>query len=58
MSVSSRQRKSTTVSEVKVEGKPVTSSKDMSHAFNSHYISIGEKLAAEIPYPLFSQSHS
>ena len=47
--LSSRQRKSTTVSEVKVEGKPVTSSKDMSHAFNSHFISIGEKLAAEIP---------
>ena len=27
----------------------MTSSKDMSHAFNSHFISIGEKLAAKIP---------
>ena len=27
----------------------MTSSKDMSHALNSHFISIGEKLAAEIP---------
>ena len=27
----------------------MTSSKDMSHAFNSRFISIGEKLAAEIP---------
>lgn len=47
--LSSRQYKTTDIPEVKIDEQSITSAVEIAEAFNSHFTSIGEKLANEIP---------
>ena len=55
--LSNRQQKSTTVQEIRVGNEILTTPSEISAAFNSHFISVGETLAADIPVSVFQPEY-
>ena len=47
--ITSRKRNISNVNEIKLNGSSITNTQEISEAFNSHFATIGPKLAAEIP---------